>query len=347
VQKDKSFLFVLTREGRSPSLFTSTLPLGHGALKLLTGKFREKLAARSLDFQPVARQLFDALLAPARHKLEHATSLVIVPDGILWELPFQALMPSKQHFLIEKHAISYAPSLTVLREMLRVRQRNASVDARGELLAFGNPRLDVKTTRRVESVFMDEKLLPLPEAERQEKILSRMYGRDQATVFVGKEAREDKLKSLASSFRILHLATHGILNDSSPMYSHLLLSQDLGAGEDGLLEAWEIANLDLRADLFVLSACETGRGRVSPGEGMVGLTWAVFVAGCPSTLVSQWKVESRSTTELMVAFHRWLRAGRHSKADALRQAAITLLRGRRYAHPFYWAGFILVGKNEQ
>ena len=144
---------------------------------------------------------------------------------------------------------------------------------------------------------------------------------------------------------MLHLATHGILNDASPMYSHLVLSAEGGSGEeDGLLEAWEVIDLDLEADLAVLSACETGRGRVGAGEGMIGLSWAFFVAGCPTTVVSQWQVESASTTELMLAFHRNLMKG-ESKAQALRSAALKLLGDRRYRHPFYWAGFVVIGED--
>ena len=112
--------------------------------------------------------------------------------------------------------------------------------------------------------------------------------------------------------------------------------------EDGRLEAWEVMELGLRADLAVLSACETGRGRVGRGEGLIGLSWAFFVAGCPTTVVSQWRVDARSTSRLMVAFHRGLAAGR-SKADALRDAALALKRDPRFRHPFYWAAFIVVG----
>ena len=184
---------------------------------------------------------------------------------------------------------------------------------------------------------------PLPQAEREVRTLAEVYGRERSRVYVGAEASEERLKKEAGGSRILHLATHGILNDASPMYSQLVLSHSqAGAREDGLLEAWEILNLDLNADLAVLSACETGRGRPGPGEGVIGLSWAFFVAGCPTTVVSQWKVESASTTELMLAFHRNLKSGR-PKAQALQAAALKLLRDPRYRHPFYWAGFVVVG----
>ena len=148
--------------------------------------------------------------------------------------------------------------------------------------------------------------------------------------------------------RVLHFATHGMLNNASPMYSHLVLAPG-DKNEDGLLEAWEVMALDLKADLAVLSACETARGRYGAGEGMIGLTWALFVAGVPSTVVSQWKVESASTRDLMVNFHRSLSSPlgvgkpKATKTEALRQAALKVMKNPETSHPFYWAGFVLVG----
>ncbi|HEY8132770.1 MAG TPA: CHAT domain-containing protein [Thermoanaerobaculia bacterium] len=116
-----------------------------------------------------------------------------------------------------------------------------------------------------------------------------------------------------------------------------------------MLEAREIMRLDLAADLAVLSACETGRGRVGAGEGLIGVSWAFFVAGCPTTVVSQWKVSSASTTELMIEFHRLLRtAGQENRtrAETLRRAALKVRANRAYRHPFYWAAFVLIGDGQ-
>jgi CHAT domain-containing protein len=148
-----------------------------------------------------------------------------------------------------------------------------------------------------------------------------------------------------SRYRILHFATHGLLDNHNPMYSHIVLSQaDTNKDEDGLLEAWEIMEFDLRADIAVLSACETARGGTSAGEGVIGMSWAFWVAGCPTTVASQWKVDSASTSELMIEFHRNVMSKSESgKAEALRRAALKLLHSDKYRHPFYWAGFILMG----
>ena len=149
--------------------------------------------------------------------------------------------------------------------------------------------------------------MPLPEAEREVKTLGRLYGRGSSTVLVRGEAREDRLKGLAGDFSVLHLATHGVLDSAAPLRSHVMLTPG-PAGEDGMLEAEEIMDLSLRVDLVVLSACESGRGRIATGEGLIGLSWALFVAGTPTSVVSQWKVDSASTSALMVALHRQLRA---------------------------------------
>ena len=117
----------------------------------------------------------------------------------------------------------------------------------------------------------------------------------------------------------------------------------------GCLEAREIMQMDLKADLVVLSACQTGRGRISRGEGVVGMSWALFVAGCPTSVVSQWNVESNSTTRLMIEFHRALLSLNQgsnrvtSSAEALRQAALKMLKTPGFSAPVLWAGFIVVG----
>ena len=132
------------------------------------------------------------------------------------------------------------------------------------------------------------------------------------------------------------------------MYSNVLLAAGDTGKEDGLLEAREIMQMDLKADLAVLSACETARGRISAGEGVIGLAWAFFVAGTSTTVVSQWKVESTSTAELMLAFHRARQsrqpgASPFRTARALQRAELKLLHDPRFSDPVYWAGFIVVG----
>jgi len=213
------------------------------------------------------------------------------------------------------------------------------------LLALGNPVSG--TVKRAGMTLHDGSLDPLPEAGEEVKALARLYGAARSKVYVGAEAREDRVMSEAGRASILHFTTHGTLNNASPMYSYLTLAEG-GPNDDGLLEAWELMQLDLKAELAVLSACETARGRIGAGEGVIGFSWAMFIAGVPSTVVSQWKVESASTRDLMVNFHRSLispgsKQTRRAKTDALRHAALKLMRNPETSHPFYWAGFVLVG----
>jgi CHAT domain-containing protein len=353
VAEEKTFLFVLRRNGGSqsgvPELKVYTIAVKAKALDRETEKFRRQLSSRDLEFGASAKALYNLLLRPAQAQLASTTALVIVPDGPLWNLPFQALQARPGRYLLEDHALSYAPSLTILREMVRLRNKRPEAAA-ATLLAMGDPTLATATSERARLTYRDEKLAPLPEAAREVEALQTLYGQRQSTVFVGPEATEDRFKSQAGQFRILHLATHGLLNDANPMYSHLLLStRGPATKEDGLLEAWEIMNLDLRAELAVLSACETARGRITSGEGVIGLSWAFFVAGVPTTVVSQWKVESSSTAEIMLAFHRDRNAQeKHDPsllrtARALQHAELQLLHHPRFSHPFYWAGFIVMG----
>src|SRR5262249_26475397 len=141
----------------------------------------------------------------------------------------------------------------------------------------------------------------------------------------GNKAQEAVVKAQASRYRYLHFATHGFLNDVSPLLSSIVLAQPpAGSSDDGFLTAREIFGLNLNAEMTVLSACNTGRGEARSGEGIIGLTWALFVAGCPTQVASQWSVDDLSTARLMARFYTRLKAGQ-GKGNALRRAALSLL----------------------
>ncbi|HWS90105.1 MAG TPA: CHAT domain-containing protein [Pyrinomonadaceae bacterium] len=375
--EDRSYLFVMTRAGGAgrgqASIDLRVYPLDVKSKELgeMTRAFLQKVSGRDLGVKQAGRPLFDLLIKPAERQLLGVEKLCIVPDGPLWELPFQALGHGEKGYLLEQYAVFYAPSLTVLREMvakgdgLRARHHrreagsaragrgamNASPrGASSTLFAIGNPRLWGETVSRVSSFDREEPLNPLPDAEKEVNALAGLYGRARSKVLIGDTAREEAVKAQAGGYRVLHLATHAQLDDRNPMYSRIVLSRaaDGGPGEDGLLEAWEITKLNLTAEMVVLSACQTARGRVGAGEGTIGMSWALFVAGSPAAVVSQWKVGSAVTADLMVEFHRNLlrerprRAAAFTKAEALREAALKILRGP-HSHPFYWAGFVLIG----
>jgi CHAT domain-containing protein/Tfp pilus assembly protein PilF len=346
----QTYLFVVSRSvnGSQPDIHLYRVPIERTELAKQTESFRQQLAKRELGFRGNAVKLYELLLKPAEVQLRDKTNLIIASDNTLWDLPFQALVTDTNHFLIEQTAISYTPSLTVLREMAKRKKIDSTASNAPTLLALGNPKLGSETIKRAALTLRDGKLDPLPEAEQEVKALGRLYGPSRSKVYIGAEAREDRFKAEASVAKVLHFATHGTLNNASPMYSSLALAAG-GPDQDGLLEAWELMQLDLHADLAVLSACETARGRVGAGEGMIGFSWAMFIAGVPSIIVSQWKVESAGTRDLMVNFHRTLvteqgsRKENTTKSAALRQAALKVLKNPETSHPFYWAGFVLVG----
>ncbi|MBS1811306.1 MAG: CHAT domain-containing protein [Acidobacteria bacterium] len=231
-----------------------------------------------------------------------------------------------------------------------MRKPRATANEKNVLLAFGNPTVGAKVTALHQIAPRSAPMDPLPDAEREVNALQNLYGASAARVYLGAAVREDRAKAEATSYAILHFATHGVLDDASPLYSRLVLAQG-DTNEDGMLEAWEIMRLNLQARLAVLSACETARGQIGTGERMIGLSWAFFIAGCPTTIASQWKVDSATTAKLMLDFHRRLRGDRQkpplSIAKALQQSSLQLLQqGGITSHPFFWAGFVAVGRGE-
>lgn len=333
--KDQTYLFVLTKNkaAREPDVKAFQIPVKRAEIQRLVQDYREQLAARRLNFRPAGENLVKLLLAPAGTELKGKNKIIIVPDAELWELPFQALVQPADggKFLIETAEISYAQSFTVLREMRRANRKQATPQPENLLLAFGNP------------LNQDANNANLPEAERQTKTLAEIYGASRSRIFTGAQADENAFKTEAGKAKILHLATHGVLDDLNPIYSRLVFSSK-NKSEDGVLEAWEIMRMNLSAQLVVLSACETARGKYSAGEGLIGMTWAFFVAGAPTSIVSHWKVEETGTAELMTEFHRRYQIKNQTAAvGVLREAALKMLAERKYSHPFYWAGFVVVG----
>jgi tetratricopeptide (TPR) repeat protein len=317
---EETIAFILT----GSRVRTRVIALSGPALAREVRNFRSRIAERDLSVNDDGSRLFNKLFAGFWPLVRGRHHLVIVPDGPLWELPFAALVTPDGHYLIEHASITLAPSMGALAAMrARAARRNG---ATVELLAFGN------SEARGE-------LPALPEAESQARAVARLYG-DRGHVFAGAEATRSRLESEISNARVIHIATHGVLNDANPMYSHLVLRGD--ARNDGLLDARAIMRLPLRSELVILSACETARGQMHQGEGVVGLAWAFFLAGCPSTVVSQWDVDAATTTSLMVRFHERLTAGA-TKSAALRDAALSVLQKPESRHPFYWAPFVLIG----
>jgi CHAT domain-containing protein len=304
----------------------------------------ESLAAlveqRNLRAPAVAAGMYDLLIGPIESFVREARSLCIIPDGHLWRVPFQVLGPDGGSLLVDRLPLFYAPSVTVL---ATVRPSPGSRDGKPRLLAFANPAVGAETASLYRAFDPDAPLGAIPETESEVRAIGRIYGPEASRIYVGKTARETTLKEEAPDYDVLHIATHGMVHESAPMFSALLLTASPeDESDDGVLEAREIATLALTADLTVLSACETGRANLN-GSGVIGLSWAFLAAGCRTTVVSQWKAHSAASAALMIEFHRQLARGR-SRPEALRRAQLALRRDPRYRHPFYWAPFMVIGR---
>lgn len=288
--------------------------------------------------QPASR-LYDMLVAPAGRLVADATALVIVPDGALNYVPFEALVVDAEGtYLLGSAPISYVQSASVLRQL----RLEAPVQPEMELLAVGDPAF----SGSLETTFLrGGQLARLPFSGTEVRAISDLFSPEEVTVFLEDAATEEAVKTAlaTTSYRFVHFATHGLVNDDRPDYSGLALA---GEGTDALLQASEIFNLKVNADLVVLSACETGLGQLVKGEGMVGLTRAFMYAGAPSVAVSLWSVSDQSTASLMQLMYRSLADSDGSKASALQSAKLALLEDPDTAHPFHWAPFVLVGRSD-
>ncbi len=184
----------------------------------------------------------------------------------------------------------------------------------------------------------------LPGTQAEADTLHRLY--PDAMILTGKNAQEGAFKRMAGQYRILHLASHAFFNDAAPLLSCVFLAAPPASGpgsdQDGYLTARELIDMKLNAELVTLSACQTAQGATHAGEGVIGLTWALTVAGVPTQVVSQWSVDDNATATLMQGFYTRLRSGT-GKGDALNAAAHKLRNKSGRRHPYYWAPFVLVG----
>lgn len=327
----------------------------------------------------LGQKLYRELLGPAEEIIRRKKHLVIAPDGPLHYLPFEALIISQGQsrssrppklgdvdYLLKQYRVTYIPSASVLVAQ-RGGQQTKITKTRLPLLAFGDPvyneasssqSSDVLTGKITNLALRGQNLGRLEFSGDEVRRIARVWGvpLDSEHIRLRDRATVESLRSQdLSRYRILHFAAHAILGDQVKTLSQpaLVLSQPERADiEEGLLQFSDILELKLNADLVVLSACETGLGRLRDGEGVIGLTRAFLYAGASSAVVSLWKVEDQSTSLLMERFYQNLKQGL-SKAEALRQAKMDIMRSsvdlkatatrQALAAPFYWAPFILVG----
>jgi len=349
----RSYLFFITNN----RVRLATLPSRY----ILENSLRAYLKALSfpcsgpfvgvLAAERIARELNLSLAEEAGGEID---TLIIIPDGILYYLPFETLgidSDGGKGFLIEKYKVSYFPSASAL---LFLKQIKAIRYPPKTLLAFGAPLYNEKKVKRItydktpanlwREIYINDgfSFAQLPFSKNEVLGISRKFLPGEADVFLDTEASEARAKRLPlGEYQIIHFACHGFLDERSPLRSALVLSIDEDKEEDGFLQVREINNFRINADLVVLSACQTGNGPLEKGEGLLGLNRTFFQAGAHAVLSSLWPVNDETTAAFMDDFYSFLVQG-EDKDSALRQAKIKMLRSS-HTHPFYWAGFILYG----
>ncbi|WP_339790557.1 CHAT domain-containing tetratricopeptide repeat protein [uncultured Imperialibacter sp.] len=285
-------------------------------------------------FQKASEALYKQLIPKLPASI---SSLVVLPDGPISAVPFESLIIGRDkdgtiNYLISEKVISYDYSATLLAE--RIASKSSST---GNGILLSAPLSFEKN-----EVVMQT----LPDTEKEVKEIKFLFtGSDQeANLMLSAAASESFIKSdELGQYKFLHFATHGMVNEAKPELSRIFLSP--GNDEDGSLYSGEIYSLGINADLVNLSACETALGKITRGEGIIGLSRALMYAGAKNLIVSLWQVADASTASLMIEFYRQhlYHSDNNLFADDLRKAKLSLLNSENYKDPYYWAPFILVG----
>jgi CHAT domain-containing protein len=361
----RTVLFAVRAEGDGaagdPGLDVFDVPLPADALAREVGVFRSLLASgrdgdavgQALSEQ--ARRLHGLLLGPAARLVDGAARLLIAADGPLQTLPFAALRGEDGAWLAEHKPVTFAPSATAWASM---HARAPASHGPARLVAFADPSVPAPAGSVEDDgtrggagaplVRYRHGLAALPFAREEARAVARAWPGPSA-VFTGELATKARALGVGPGTRILHFATHALVDRRFPLDSGLALAwngPDAFGEVSGLLQAWEVLeSMKLDADLVTLSGCETGLGSEGSGEGLVGLVRAFQIAGARTVTASLWAVSDRSTKELMTRFYRGLARGLH-KDDALREAQRALAAGeagRAFTHPWHWAAFEVFG----
>jgi CHAT domain-containing protein len=309
-----------------------------------------------------AERLSDHLVRPVMEELERKR-LVIVADGALQYIPFSALPDPRLAVepgesrppLVHTHRIVYLPSASALAALRKDFGDRVPAPERIAVIAdpvfsTNDPRLEAPLprdpARAVRDAGLDGRLPRLPFTQQEAETIRALIPDGQRLEILGFDASRDMVTGgELARYRILHFATHGFLDPWHPELSGIVLSMIDRQGKpiDGFLRSYDICNLDLNADLAVLSTCKTDSGSEIGGEGLVGLARSFMYAGVPRVLMSLWNVSDRSTAELMCRFYKGLIDSSLPPVDALRCAQLSMAGSRDFADPYQWAGFILQG----
>ena len=351
VMDDRTAVFAVSPDGH---LRSHVIELGQDAITQLVQELRDALnvdnaprgvrlardARRATDSgaladpTPLLRALYMGLIAPVAEGLPtDGTPVVIEPHGALWLLPFAALLSPDDAWLADQWPLLYAPSAKVFDDIRH--EPDYGSPANLKALVVGNPTMPTVSSFGDVEVELE----PLPGAEQEARVIAGLLPEERRTLLLGEHADRETVEALMQTHGILHLATHGIAYADDPLQSFIALADSEAVS--GVLTASDVSYLWLPADLIALSACQTGLGKVS-GDGMIGLARAFLTAGARSVLVSLWSVSDEATAALMASFYQGY-IELDDKAIALQRAMRELRAHPDYAHPRYWAPFVVVG----
>jgi CHAT domain-containing protein len=300
------------------------------------------------QYTDYGQKLYKKFFAPVEQWLPK--QVIIVPDGPLGFVPFDALLTSKPEdpldfksypYLLNKYQFSYTYSATLLKEMRDKKHHHEPVKEFAAFAPFYNGDTTLLAGMYQYDDLMRKDLQPLAYSGPEVAAASKLM---RGEIVAGPAATEERFTSTAGDYRILHLATHGRADNRVGDYAFLAFSELKDSVENELLYVKDLYNLELNADLVVLSACETGIGKLQRGEGIISLARAFAYAGAKSIVTTLWEVNDKSTSELMRYFYRELKLGK-DKDEALRLARQRYFdkAAPRGLHPFFWAAFVPVG----
>ncbi len=310
-------------------------------------RLRKSIIDKNVNaFKSQSYNLYKQLINPIKDQLI-GDQLIIVPDGPLWHLNFDLLLtettnsnnPKELPYWLKKYTISYANSATMLFNSFK-NQKKPNIAQ--ECLAFSfSDSTNVAETKTMSLATLRDSGDDLPGTREEIRAISNIIN---GQYFFGSQAIEANFKNNADKYSMLHLALHGEVDNERPENSKLFFTKSNDTIEDNFLYSHELFALNIPAELTVLSACNTGSGKIAKGEGIMSLGNAFQYAGAKSLLLTGWEVSDQTTPDLMKYFYKNLKKGM-SKAKALRQAKLQYLSTANVnrTHPFYWGGFYLVG----
>ena len=307
----------------------------------------DKLKVRLMRFGVLSNDLF-RILFDGVNISDEINSIVIVPDDYLGYMPFEVLLTKKPEpgtsdyrklrYLLEKYRISYSYSATLLFQEKNKSKSNNKVLA----IAPDYDSIDMIIEKLPDNIgALAENLKPLEYTGDEVNKVTQVFEGDKLT---GRDATEYGFKQKAPGYKILHLAMHTIIDDEHPLESKLVFTLGKDTVDDGFLNTYEIYNLKLNADMAVLSACKTGFGKLSQGEGIMSLARGFIYAGVPGIVMTLWEIEDISTSKIMTWFYENLKKGLR-KDEALGEAKLTYLKSadKLHAHPYFWAAYVQIG----